>query len=135
MTELLYRGQHYTQHKGVFQKEPVDLIYRRTVYKNRRKASHPTLKPLVYRGNKYYTRKQGLSRLELDNNYLQKELFNLTRQIVNAQFELADENLSNRLWHNVFQKNIDTDRIINLIYSCHSDDDELLRKADYDYLN
>ena len=136
MIKLLYRGKHYIQHKYVIQKNSVDLIYRQAIYKSRKKASCPSPNPLIYRGNQYYSRNQPLVMPELKGFNTQYEVFNLARKIIHAQFELADESLTNDLWDEVFKKKIDHERIINLIYShFDEDDEELLRQVDFAYLS
>ena len=95
---------------------------------------------MVYRGNKYLSKQFPPSILESVNSFPQtspqNDLFKLTRQLIHAQFELADDHLANSLWNDVFHKNIDPERVINLMYSCSADDDDdLLRKADFAFLN
>ena len=53
----------------------------------------------------------------------QEKVFSLTRELINAQFELCDDELTNRLWEEVANLNIDPERIINLMYKCDSHDD------------
>ena len=54
MTTLLYRGHDYVQNKKVAEKQPVDLTYRRSVYKSRKIASASSEGALLnYRGVKY----------------------------------------------------------------------------------
>ncbi len=55
-------------------------------------------------------------------------VFALTRELVRAQFELADQELSDRLWQDVIDRGINLERIINLMYCCssHDDDQEML---------
>ncbi len=63
-------------------------------------------------------------------------IFNLARDLVNAQFFLADPELTKRLWQDVGEKNIEIDRIINLMYNCHfHEDNEAMNEADLSYLN
>ena len=52
----------------------------------------------------------------------QEKVYALTRQLVNAQFQLCDDELTNRLWEEVADLNLDPERIINLMYKCHSHD-------------
>ena len=44
--------------------------------------------------------------------------FQLVRDLVHAQFEMGDEELTKRLWQDVADRNIDLDRVINLMYKC-----------------
>ncbi len=62
-----------------------------------------------------------------------QSVFTLTRELVNAQFELGDQELTNRLWQDVADRNIDIGRIINLMYGCFSYDDETMLEADLSY--
>ena len=61
-------------------------------------------------------------------------VFTLVRELVQAQFERADEELSQRLWQDASDRGIDIDRVINLMYRCsfHEDDFEMV-KADEAY--
>ena len=59
----------------------------------------------------------------------------LSRQLVQAQFVLRDRELTNRLWHDVANRDMDLGRIINLLYCCSSpEDDEAMRWIDEGYL-
>jgi hypothetical protein len=59
----------------------------------------------------------------------------LTRQLVQAQFVLRDRELTNRLWQDVANREMDLGRIINLLYRCSSpEDDEAMRCIDEGYL-
>ena len=52
----------------------------------------------------------------------QEKVYSLTRELVNAQFQLCDDELTNRLWEEVGNLNIDPERIINLMYKCDTHD-------------
>ena len=54
-------------------------------------------------------------------------VFQLVRDLVQAQFERADEELTRRLWQDVADRGIELDRVINLMYTCsfHEDDMEM----------
>ena len=56
-------------------------------------------------------------------------VFQLVRELVQAQFELGDNELTKRLWQDVADRDIDLDRVINLMYACsyHEDDSEMTR--------
>ena len=56
-------------------------------------------------------------------------VFQLVRDLVQAQFERADEELTKRLWQDVADRKIDLDRVINLMYTCsfHEDDEEMTK--------
>ena len=62
--------------------------------------------------------------------------FHITRQLVSAQFVLADNQLSARLWQEVADRDMDLGRVINLLYGCSSpEDDQAMQDADDDYLS
>lgn len=50
--------------------------------------------------------------------------FAITRALVNAQFVLADGVLSQRLWQEVADRDMEVGRILNLLYGCWFQDDE-----------
>ena len=54
-------------------------------------------------------------------------VFQLVRELVQAQFERGDEELTKRLWQDVADREIDLDRVINLMYtvSFHEDENEM----------
>ena len=62
--------------------------------------------------------------------------FKVVRDLVHAQFELADQELSSRLWQDVTDRDLDRGRILHLLYSCHDlhDDDEMMRCSDEAYV-
>ena len=63
-----------------------------------------------------------------------QSIFILVRELVHAQFELGDQELTNRLWQDVVDREIDMERIINLMYGCtFHDDDEAMLEADLAY--
>ena len=56
-------------------------------------------------------------------------VFQIVRELVQAQIVLSDEELTKRLWQDVADREIEIDRIINLMYTCsfHDDDEEMTR--------
>ncbi|WP_413678069.1 hypothetical protein [Prochlorococcus sp. MIT 0916] len=56
-------------------------------------------------------------------------VFQLVRDLVQAQFNSGDEELTKRLWQDVADRDIDLDRVINLMYTCsfHEDDYEMTK--------
>ena len=56
-------------------------------------------------------------------------VFQLVRDLVQAQFARGDEELTKRLWQDVADRKIDLDRVINLMYTCsfHEDDEEMIK--------
>ena len=62
---------------------------------------------------------------------LQQAHFDAARRLAQAQFQLADAELSQRLWQDVADRNLDVDRILNLLYGCwFQDEPAALRDAD-----
>ena len=65
----------------------------------------------------------------------QEKVYSLTRELINAQFQLCDDELTNRLWEEVANLNIDPERIINLMYKYDSHNDfTAMIDADSQYL-
>lgn len=65
----------------------------------------------------------------------QEAVFSSARQLARAQFHLADEELTRRLWQDVADQGLDVDRILNLLYGCwFQDDPAALQDADAEYL-
>ena len=58
-----------------------------------------------------------------------QEVFQLVRDLVKAQFDRGDDELTKRLWQDVADRKIDLDRVINLMYTCsfHEDDNEMAK--------
>ena len=56
-------------------------------------------------------------------------VFQLVRELVQAQFNRGDNELTKRLWQDVADREIDLDRVINLMYTCsfHEDDNEMTK--------
>lgn len=62
--------------------------------------------------------------------------FKVVRELAHAQFELADGELTARLWQDVAERDLDRGRIIHLLYQCGDlhDDDAVMRFSDEAYL-
>lgn len=62
--------------------------------------------------------------------------FAITRELVRAQFELADMELSRRLWQDVADRDLEVGRILHLLYGCgcHQDEAEMV-DVDETYLS
>ncbi len=61
--------------------------------------------------------------------------FSSARNLANAQFQLADAELTQRLWEDVSDRDLDVDRVLNLMYGCwFHDDPEAMIDADEAYL-
>ncbi len=133
MEKLLYRGNKYTQHKEIVSKKPVQLKYRRSIYTQKRELMPKVQNDLIYRGSKY------LSKSSPNNSYISdanKKIFSLARDLINAQFNLANDELSRNLWNEVAALKIDPQRIINLMYKCSSsEDNQSMLEADLDYFS
>ena len=58
--------------------------------------------------------------------------FAITRELVRAQFELADMELSQRLWQEVAERDLEVGRILHLLYGCgcHQDESEMVAVDD-----
>ena len=129
MEKLLYRGNKYTQHKEIVSKKSVLLKYRRSVYNQKRQLISKIQNNLIYRGSKYLSK--GSTRSEAN-----KKVFSLAKDLINAQFSLANDELSRKLWDEVAALKIDPNRIINLMYRCYLyEDDKSMLEADLDYFS
>ena len=65
---------------------------------------------------------------------LQQTYFEAARQLAQAQFQLADAELSQRLWQDVADRDLDVDRVLNLLYGCWFQEDQTaLRAADAEF--
>jgi len=61
--------------------------------------------------------------------------FAITRALVKAQFVLADSVLSQRLWQEVADRDMEVGRILNLLYgSCFQDDEDEMTALDDAFL-
>ncbi len=133
MEKLLYRGNQYNQHKKIVFKKSLQLKYRQSIYNQRRQLISQTQHALMYRGNKY------LSKESSNKSYLTKttnKVYFLARDLINAQFNLGNDELSRKLWDEVAALKIDPNRIINLMYRCYLyEDDKSMLEADLDYFS
>ncbi len=63
-------------------------------------------------------------------------VFTLVRDLVQAQFIVSDQELVNRLWQDVADRDIDINRVINLMYKCSDHKNDLeMTEADEIYQN
>ena len=133
MEKLLYRGNQYNQHKKIVFKKSVQLKYRQSIYNQRRQLTFQTQHSLMYRGNKYLTKESS------NKSYATKttnKVYSLARDLINAQFNLGNDELSRRLWDEVAALKIDPHRIINLMYRCYLyEDDKSMLEDDLDYFS
>ncbi len=135
MTKLLYRGQNYIKYKAVETERKVKLTYQQNKYQLRREANASGLLSLSYRGVKYHQNRTKLNSSKLKDNVSQQIIFLLARNLSHSQFELADKDLTNRLWQEVADLGIDPERIINLMYRANSYQDDDMYEADLLYYN
>ena len=86
-------------------------------------------KKIIPKSSKLHT---GIQESRIRND--RQTVFQLVRDLVQAQFDRADEELTKRLWQDVADREIDLDRVINLMYTCsfHEEDYEMT-KADETY--
>jgi len=131
MEKLLYRGNKYTQHKEIVSKKSVQLKYRQSIYNQKRQLISKVQNNLTYRGSKYLSKKTTNKSYRSQAN---EKVFSLARDLINAQFHLANDELSRKLWNEVATLKIDPQRIINLMYRCCSNvDNQSMLEADLDY--
>ena len=81
-------------------------------------------KKIIPKSSKLHT---GIQESRIRND--RQTVFQLVRDLVQAQFDRADEELTKRLWQDVADREIDLDRVINLMYTCsfHEDDYEMTK--------
>ena len=59
----------------------------------------------------------------------------IARDLAEAQFQRGDAELSDRLWEEAGDRDMDIERITHLLYGCwFQDDAEAMREADENYL-
>ena len=64
----------------------------------------------------------------------QQAHFDAARHLAQAQFQLADSELSQRLWQDVADRDLDVDRVLNLLYGCwFQEDSAALQAADAEF--
>ena len=75
-----------------------------------------------------------LLRYQSPRHHEQDLYFSCARNLARAQFQLADEELSRRLWQDVAERELDVDRILNLMYGCwFQEDREAMQEVDAAY--
>ena len=133
MEKLLYRGNKYTQHKEIVSKKSVQLKYRRSIYNQKRQLISKIQNDLIYRGSKYLSKGSTNKPYRSEAN---KKVFSLARDLINAQFKLANDELSRKLWNEVAALKIDPHRITNLMYRCYLyEDEKSMLEADLEYIS
>ena len=122
MSTLVYRGHTY-QHQPTDKKVCKQLSYRGKEYNNCTEQQPSDLHPyLSYRGIGYDKSPEAEEECLLRND--RQSYFSLARRIVRAQFQFADKSRTQQLWQEVADRGMDVDRITNLMYGCHFQDDE-----------
>ena len=77
-----------------------------------------------------------LLRYQSTRDQQQDLYFSCARNLARAQFHLADDELSRRLWQDVAERELDVDRILNLMYGCwFQEDREAMQEADAAYIS
>ena len=66
---------------------------------------------------------------ESPSRQLQQAHFDAARRLAQAQFQLADAELTQRLWQDVADRYLDVDRILNLLYGCWFQTDPVAMRA------
>ena len=122
MSTLLYRGHTY-QHQPAAKKVCKQLSYRGQEYITCREQQTTGLHPhLSYRGIGYNKSLEAEEECLLRND--RQSYFSLSRRIVRAQFQFADDSRTQQLWQEVSDRGMDVDRIKYLMYGCQFQDDE-----------
>ena len=98
MEKLLYRGNKYTQHKEIVSKNSVQLKYRRSIYNQKRQLISKIQNNLIYRGSKYLSKGSTNKHYRPEAN---QKVFSLVRELINAQFHLANDELTSKLWNEI----------------------------------
>ncbi|HCJ85339.1 MAG TPA: hypothetical protein DHV80_02185 [Acidimicrobiaceae bacterium] len=87
---------------------------------------------MSYRGIGYEKSLEEVEECRLRND--RQSYLSLTRRLVRAQFQLADESRASQLWQEVIHRGMDVDRITHLMYGCQfHDDDNAMLIADCEY--
>ena len=77
-----------------------------------------------------------LLRYESPARLEQQVHFDAARNLAQAQFQLGDAELSHRLWQDVADRELDVERIEQLMYGCwFQDDPDAMAAADAAYLS
>ena len=132
MSTLLYRGHAY-EHQPAAEKVCKQLNYRGKEYNTCDEHQPGDLHPhLSYRGIGNEKSLEEVEECRLRND--RQSYLSLTRRLVRAQFQLADESRASQLWQEVIHRGMDVDRITHLMYGCQfHDDDNAMLIADCEY--
>ena len=132
MSTLLYRGHAY-EHQPAAEKVCKQLNYRGKGYNTCDEHQPGDLDHhLSYRGIGYEKSLEEVEECRLRND--RQSYLSLTRRLVRAQFQLADESRASQLWQEVIHRGMDVDRITHLMYGCQfHDDDNAMLIADREY--
>lgn len=93
--------------------------------KDKVQSSHPQWQPLE---------EQVSHECRMRND--RQSYFKVVRELVRAQFELGDGELTARLWKDIADRDLDRGRIIHLLYGCGDlhHNDEVMRLSDEAYV-
>lgn len=132
MSTFLYSGHAY-EHQPAAEKVCKQLNYRGKEYNTCDEPQSGDFHPhLSYRGINYDKSFEEVEECRLRND--RQSYFSLTRRLVRAQFQLADESRASQLWQEVAHRGMDVDRITHLMYLCQfHDDDNAMLIADCEY--
>lgn len=139
MTTLLYRGKTYETHHEPAPRACRELNYHQQHYNTcREQIAKRDLHPhLNYRGIAYTKNAQTIESANAEARMRNDRQAYLTiaRDLAEAQFQRGDAELSNRLWEEAGDRDMDIERITHLLYGCwFQDDAEAMREADENYL-
>ena len=83
-----------------------------------------------------HTLQSRLLRYESPAQRDQEVYFSCARNLARAQFQLGDDELSRRLWQDVGDRDLDVERVLNLMYGCWFQDEfQAMQETDRSYLN
>ena len=104
---------------------------------NKHPNKYKTVKIVNWTSKKFFISNPSKIEVELQEARIRNDrqaVFQIVRDLVQAQFDRGDEELTKRLWQDVADRDIDLDRVINLMYTCsfHEDDYEMT-KVDQTY--
>ena len=128
-----------------------NLIYRNRRHEPSQVSSAPVCRELTYRSQAYNTCRnktesdacttltyRGVRHVKSEEEYKvrndRQSYFSVARSLVQAQIADGNSKLAIQIWNEASKREMDIDRIINLMYHCHfHDDDEAMTEADSAY--
>ncbi len=107
-----------------------ELTYRSQAYNTcRNKTESDACTTLTYRGVRHVKSEE---ECKLRND--RQSYFSVARSLVQAQIADGDSKLAGQIWNEASEREMDINRIINLIYGCYfHNDDEAMTEADSTY--